>query len=69
MHWAPCIAALAVGLCAGYVIHNMRGRMMTERERRDLAALREKTAELQAVIDQVMGLVQKRDAERMHPRA
>lgn len=65
MHWACLVAAVIVGIVAGYMFHSARVRMLSEREKRELAALKVRTGELQAIIAQVCGMVDKFEATKM----
>lgn len=72
MHWACWLLAAPLLFTAGYMFHSARVRMMSEREKRELAALKVRTGELQAIIAQVCGLVDKFEHQKsiadIHPR-
>lgn len=57
MDWACLSAAVVVGIAAGYMFHSVRVRMMSQREKQELEALKVRTRELQATITQVCKLV------------
>ncbi len=57
MNWVPCIAALGIGACAGYMLHTARSRMLTARERKDMLAMRAKLNEALAVVQSVNDLI------------
>ena len=65
MHWVPCIAALGIGACAGYMLHTARARMLTAREKADMLELRRKLSEAVATVEAVNKLILRRQAQQM----
>ncbi len=60
MNWVPCIAALGIGACAGYMLHTARTRMLTARERADMLELRKKLNEAVRTVEAVNDLILRR---------
>ncbi len=67
MHTVCWVAASLLGTAAGYLLHSVRVRMMSARERKELAALKVKLEETMHVVDSVAALIARR--EKRHPPA
>lgn len=61
MHWACWIAASALGVCAGYMLHSARVRMLTARERAEMEVIRDRLRAAADTVEAVHALIRSRE--------
>lgn len=67
MQTALCIAGLLLCLVAGWILRGMRGRLLTEKEKQEMAALRLRLSELLTTVEAVNALVARSQEELSKP--